>query len=285
MILASQEWGHPAAPPVVCVHGMQTNGLMFRRLAAEFLADRRVFAVDLRGHGRSTFDPPWRVTTHAADVLETVEAAGIERAPFIGHSFGGRVVYELVAMAPDRVERLVILDSGISPRGGVNRGRLAEVSAALVPVTLDEAVASWRETVRRAPEELLRESVLDSLEPTEDGQFRWQYFPLALAASAGDAAIEPSPPGRVPTLLIRGEDSPMVSEEQLGWLREQLGDLFETVTVPGGHSILLDALPEGGAVIREFLERQSEVRGIDRSVQTDARAKPVRPEAAPSGGA
>jgi pimeloyl-ACP methyl ester carboxylesterase len=106
-----------------------------------------------------------------------------------------------------------------------------------------------------APEELLRECVLDSLEPLADGRYRWRYVPHVLAASAGDAAIPAPSPAQVPTLLVLGADSPMVTDAQLAWLRAALGDLLQTVTVPGRHSVLLDALPESGEAIRAFVAR------------------------------
>src|SRR4029077_14752926 len=43
----------------------------------------------LRGHGDSTWDPPWDAATHVADLLETLDAEGVERVAVIGHSFGG----------------------------------------------------------------------------------------------------------------------------------------------------------------------------------------------------
>jgi len=53
-------WGDSALPAIVCLHGVTAHGLRFRRLAEERLAHRfHVVSLDLRGHGRSDFDPPW----------------------------------------------------------------------------------------------------------------------------------------------------------------------------------------------------------------------------------
>src|SRR5437773_2536441 len=81
------------------------RGRRFRRLAEERLAQRyRVVAPDLRGHGRSGHEPPWTIAAHLADIVETVAAAGVERAAWVGHSFGGRLILELAAREPERVE-------------------------------------------------------------------------------------------------------------------------------------------------------------------------------------
>src|SRR5215212_4109208 len=114
MLLQLHEWGEPDAPPVVCLHGVNAHGRRFRKLAEERLAQGyRVLAPDLRGHGSSEWEPPWTIATHAHDVLETLDAAGVRRAKWIGHSFGGRLLLELTALAPERIERIVLLDPAI----------------------------------------------------------------------------------------------------------------------------------------------------------------------------
>src|SRR5437660_11936135 len=106
MLLHLHEWGEPSAPPLVCLHGVTGHGRRFRRLAEERLAGRyRILAPDLRGHGFSDWEPPWTIATNVHDVLETLDDAGVHRATFVGHSFGGRLVLELAVLDPDRIVR------------------------------------------------------------------------------------------------------------------------------------------------------------------------------------
>ena len=114
MELNVHEWGDRSAPSIVCLHGVNAHGRRFRKLAEERLAARfRVLAPDLRGHGFSGWEPPWTIATHAHDVLETLDAAGVHSASFVGHSLGGRLVLELAALASDRVDRAALLDPAI----------------------------------------------------------------------------------------------------------------------------------------------------------------------------
>ena len=114
MILHTHEWGDPDAPPLVCLHGVTGHGERFRRLAEKrWAAQFRVVAPDLRGHGRSGWEPPWTLETHVADLIETADALGIHEADWVGHSFGGRLVLELAAAHPERVRRAVLLDPAI----------------------------------------------------------------------------------------------------------------------------------------------------------------------------
>ena len=109
--LEVQEWGDPAGPAVVCAHGVTGHGARFRRLG-EHLAGSRVIAVDLRGHGHSTWDAPWGADAHIGDLVETADSLGVGAATWMGHSFGGRLVADLARRHPDRVERAVLLARG-----------------------------------------------------------------------------------------------------------------------------------------------------------------------------
>jgi lipase len=101
-------WGD--GPTVVCLHGVTSSGVLFERLASHL--PYRLLAPDLRGHGRSTWEPPWRIEQHLADLGELFE----EPSAWIGHSFGGRLVIELAARRPELVERAVLLDPAIRVR-------------------------------------------------------------------------------------------------------------------------------------------------------------------------
>jgi len=75
------------------------------------LASRwRVVRFDHRGHGRSPTPPgPYTIADLGRDVLELMDALGLERASFGGLSLGGMVGMWLAANAPERIDRLVLL--------------------------------------------------------------------------------------------------------------------------------------------------------------------------------
>jgi lipase len=95
------EWGEAKAAPMVCVHGATGHGQRFRQLAEERWGKRfRVMAVDLRGHGRSGWEPPWSLGVYVSDLVETADALGLVRADWVGHSLGGRLIVELAVRYP-----------------------------------------------------------------------------------------------------------------------------------------------------------------------------------------
>jgi lipase len=255
MELHLHEWGNPAAPPVVCIHGVNAHGRRFRRLAEEHLATRfRVLAPDLRGHGFSDWEPPWTIATHAHDVLETLDAAGVRNALFVGHSFGGRLILELARLDPDRLQRVALLDPAIQILPHVAFDQAEALCAFQAFGSVEEAIAARAESAKLAPREYLEEEVDDHLVEGRDGRFRYRFARAAAATIYGELATEPPEPPRVPTLIVHAVEFGIFRDDQLDAYREALGDLLEVVAVPGGHIVFWDAFAETADAIDAFLE-------------------------------
>lgn len=77
-----------------------------------------VVAVDLPGFGETGLPPePWGVSEYADWTRALMDALGLERPSIVGHSNGGRIAIHLAAHHPDRVDKLVLVDSaGIRPK-------------------------------------------------------------------------------------------------------------------------------------------------------------------------
>ena len=107
----------------------------------------------------------------------------------------------------------------------------------------------------RAPRELVAEELHGHL-VWEDGSYRYRYSQSAVVAAYGEMASEPPSFARVrvPTLLVLGERSYLPYDHLLDAHREAVGDLLEVVVVPGGHTVLWDALDETVAAVGAFLK-------------------------------
>ena len=116
-VLNLHHYGAPDGAPTLAIHGVTAHGERYRRLAQEAFPERRWLAVDLRGHGRSTWDGPWTVERHVADLLETLDAEGVDRVEVVGHSYGGMIGLHLLATAPERVARVALLDPAVELPG------------------------------------------------------------------------------------------------------------------------------------------------------------------------
>ena len=259
MVLHLHEWGDPEAPAIVCIHGVTGHGRRFRQLAEEHLASRfRVLAPDLRGHGRSDYDPPWSIDDHLRDLVETTERAGVEHAVWLGHSFGGRLVLELVAREPERVDRAVLLDPAVwvPPPLALERAEHERVDRYFASV--EDAILARLEadagvhTPRAFVEEEMAEHLVRS-----NGSLSFRYCRSAVVAAFGEMAKSPPPFERLrlPTLIVRGAESMVVPDILLEVYRDGIGELLEVVTVPGGHTIFWDAYAQTAQAVLDFLSR------------------------------
>ena len=253
MSLQLEEWGPRDAPRVVCLHGVTSHGRHFAKLA-EALPDFHVLAPDLLGHGSSPYEPPWNLETHMDAVVETV---GVEDAVLIGHSFGGRLALELATRAPKLVPKLVLLDPALHVFPQVALFAAENARKERSYVSFEEGVdRRYDESqLSRAPRELVEEELRGHL-VWEDGSYRYRYSQSAVVAAYGEMASEPPPfeQVRIPTLLVLGESSYLPYDHLLDAHREVVGDLLEVVVVPGGHTVLWDALDETVAAVGAFLK-------------------------------
>jgi pimeloyl-ACP methyl ester carboxylesterase len=98
-------------PPVVLVHGLGGDFTHFEYVAPA-LREFRLIGMDMPGCGESC-KPATRHTIerYAQATLDALTALGIERATLIGHSAGGLVCTQAALLAPDRVDRLILINS------------------------------------------------------------------------------------------------------------------------------------------------------------------------------
>jgi lipase len=253
--LALEEWGDPGRPRVVCLHGVRNHGRHFAPLAAR-LSGHHVLAPDLLGHGNSPWEPPWGIDAHCDAIVETV---GAREAVLVGHSFGGRLAFELAARAPRLVPKLVLLDPAILLTGHVALAAAERARPEATYVSFEELIDRRYDesALRSAPRETVVEDLASHVDTGEDGLVRYRYCQSAVIAAYGEMASEPPPfdAVRVPTLLVLGEQSYLPYDHLLDGHRDALGDLLEVAVVPGGHSVLWDAFEETARAIAEFVRR------------------------------
>jgi pimeloyl-ACP methyl ester carboxylesterase len=100
----------PAKPTVVMIHGVLNDHSVWI-LQSRYLANHgwNVLAVDLPGHCRSTGEAPASVEEAAAFVIALLDAAGVQRAALVGHSWGSLIALEAASQLKDRVSHLVLV--------------------------------------------------------------------------------------------------------------------------------------------------------------------------------
>jgi pimeloyl-ACP methyl ester carboxylesterase len=114
--LAFREIGGDRGVPVVLLHALGSGAATWDGFAARLAArGRRVIALDLRGHGASSWTETYSLAAMRDDVLGFLDGRGIDRADLVGHSMGGAVAVLVAQRAPGRVRRLVVEDAPPPP--------------------------------------------------------------------------------------------------------------------------------------------------------------------------
>ncbi len=261
--------GGPARCPVICIHGLTRNSADFDDVAPWIAAlGRRVLAVDVRGRGRSQYDPDsshYTPTVYARDIIDLAESLGIARAVFIGTSMGGIITMTLALKRSSLIAAAVLNDVGpFISQTGLNRiaGYVGQ----------GQALASWDDAAaysQRINGYAFPDYTMDdwmkwsrrTFTQDADGKFVLQYDPgIALAVRKGDIKTTSwiarlafrRLASQRPTLLVRGALSDLVEAEQAERMRASAPTL-QYCEVPGvGHAPMLME-PEAQSALRRFL--------------------------------
>lgn len=103
---------------VILLHGWGGEAASFQPVFEWLSASHKVYALDLPGFGKSEIPPTaWNTSDYAHFVVAFLETFRIPKAHLIGHSFGGRISIIVSAEHPEKVDKLILVDSaGLKPR-------------------------------------------------------------------------------------------------------------------------------------------------------------------------
>lgn len=110
--------GGAAEVPLVLLHGTSASLHTWEGWVAELGPRRRILTLDLPGFGLTGPHPKgtYRPLDYARFVLAFLDAVGVKRCVLAGNSLGGEIAWNVAVEAPERVERLILVDSaGYTP--------------------------------------------------------------------------------------------------------------------------------------------------------------------------
>ncbi|MDX0027369.1 alpha/beta hydrolase [Sinorhizobium meliloti] len=116
--LAYSEMGNVEGKPLLLIHGYTDNSRSWS-LVAPYLKNHHIYAIDLRGHGKSSApECCYTYLDFANDAFLFLEAMKIEQADVVGHSLGSLAVQMLAAQHPEKVRKVVLISSTLNTGGG-----------------------------------------------------------------------------------------------------------------------------------------------------------------------
>lgn len=242
-------------PPVVLLHPFPANHEFWLPVANALSARYRLILPDLRGHGDSGVgEGPATMEKHAADIFRVMDDAKVSRAPLVGVSIGGYVLFEFWREHRDRVAALALCNT--KAPADAPEARAARLQAAnevtergtepffesMIPRLLGKTT---RETRPDLVEGALR--MMRKMSPQDVAQ-------VQRGMAARPDSVATSKTINVPTLLVTGEEDVLTGVNEAELMRQHIPNAQLRLLPKAGHYSPWEQSEEAGRVLRQFLD-------------------------------
>lgn len=241
-------FGHDdARPPVLLLHGVTGSAWQWHDVAQSLARRRRVIALDLRGHGLSSWSASRQYATadHVNDLAAVVQQLGAPVVDLAGASWGALIAMSYAGGHPGKVGRLAIVD--VEPS-------FEQAEDAVAPrlrrfAHIDEVMAWERKANPAAPEALLALWARQSVRHATQGGWKRQHddFFFERWPFRRDDLWQALPGLAMPALLVHGKRS-FVREAVMRDMAARMADARLEILQNCGHIVPLEA-PEGLAAL------------------------------------
>lgn len=240
--------------PLIILHGFLGSLDNWRPVSRRLATFYRVFAVDLRNHGRSPHDDTFNYRVMAKDLADFTALHRIPLAHLLGHSMGGKVAMEFATRHPENVEKLVVVD--ISPKAYPSAPNAALEAVCALDLAAFKSLAEVDQALaKKIPEDRLRQFLLKNVARDRSMGLKWRINLKAVADNYDglNREIVASKRFEKPACFIRGGCSSYMEESELEAIRKSFS-LGRMVTVPdAGHWVHADAPEDFFRIVLEFL--------------------------------
>jgi pimeloyl-ACP methyl ester carboxylesterase len=269
VMIVADEWSGARSPVVLAHGGGQTRHSWGGTAAALASAGHRVLSIDLRGHGDSTWAAhgDYTMESFRDDALAVVAWVG-EPVAWVGASLGGMTGLHAVNEQPESFTALVLVD--ITPRParlGVNRIlEFMSANAADGFASLEDAADSISAYQPHRPRPKDLSGLAKNLRLGDDGRWRWHWDPAFLDVRTGgvsehardkhhDVLADMARGLCLPTLLVRGKLSDLVTDDEVAEFLELVPDAEYVDVADAGHMIAGDRNDAFTDAVTSFLDR------------------------------
>jgi 3-oxoadipate enol-lactonase len=224
---------------VVLLHSALGDSRLWHRQVAALAGRYEVVAPDLPGWGRSP------LPTEPFSFVEVVDA--LLPAALVGNSFGGEIALRTALAHPDRVSKLVLIDSGLPAWDWTEEmtSYFEAEGAAVEACDLDAAtevnLQFWVKPEHHDEVRPQQRHALELQTAHEEPDVLWPEMPPLSSLT-------------VPTLVVVGEDDKADFRAIAQHLAEEIPDADLAVVAGAGHLVGLDQPEELNALLLEFLE-------------------------------
>lgn len=250
--------GRRDAPRIAFANSLGSDMTIWDDVADELGSDFELLFYDKRGHGLSEIAPALGgIADNAADLLALLDHVGWDRAAVCGLSVGGLIAMDIAARAPERVTRLVLMDTaakiGAPDAWNARIASVRELGVAAIGeqimerwfspafgVTQAEAFAGWQRMLERTP----AAGYVDT------------------CAALRDADLTETIGGIVaPTLVIAGDEDLSTPPDLVAATARRIPAASFRTIAGAGHLPCIERPHEVASLLREFLNSAVSTKG------------------------
>jgi 3-oxoadipate enol-lactonase len=242
-------------PPVVLLHPFPANHEFWLPVAEALATRYRLILPDLRGHGDSTAgEGPATMDKHAADLARVMDDAGIGRAPLVGVSIGGYMLFEFWRRDRGRVAALGLFNTKAPADSAEARaGRLKAANDVLergtelffesmIPRVLGKSTQETRPDLVKGALRMMRNMSPENVAQVQQGM-----------AERPDS-IDTLKTINVATLIVTGDEDILTGINETELMRRHISQSHLRVIPKAGHYSAWEQPEEAGKLLRQFLE-------------------------------
>jgi esterase len=242
-------------PTVILLHGLFGMSDNLLGLAKALLADFHIVLPDLINHGKSVHRSTMTYRDMAEDVIGLLNASGIKKASFVGHSMGGKVAMQIASTYPETVNHLIV----------------ADIAPVLYPERHNEIIQAMRQvqesaiTQRKQAEHILLQFIPDkaliafflkNMRRDDNGLWQWCFGLNEISHSYSDICAAPGFEqafmGKV--LFIKGELSDYITVEHADIIRKWFPAVQYKMIQGAGHWLHAEKPEAFNRLVRGFLQ-------------------------------
>jgi len=241
--------------PVVLLHPFPANHELWLPAAQSLASRYRLILPDLRGHGESGVgEGPASMAKHAVDLARVLDAEGVGRAPLLGVSIGGYVLFEFWRRFRGRVAALGLCNT--KAQADTAEGRAGRLQAAdsvlehglepffesMVPKLMGETTRKTRPDLVEGALRMMRKMSPEDVAMVQRGMAeRADSMPTLKTIN-------------VPTLILTGDEDLLTGMPEAELMRQNISGSQMKVVAKAGHYSPWERPEEVGKIIRQFLD-------------------------------
>lgn len=245
--------------PVVLLHPFPANHDFWKPAVQALISRYRLILPDLRGHGDSGVgEGPATMRKQAEDLARVLDDAEVGRAPFVGVSIGGYVLFEFWRRQSSRVEALVLCNT--KAQADAAEARAARLQAAaevtergtepffesMVPKLIGQTTRSKRPDLVEGALQMMRKMSPQDVASVQRGM-----------AERPDS-VETLKTINVPTLILTGDEDLFAGPAEAELMQRNIRGSRMNVIPKAGHYSPWEQPKEVGTLLRQFLDHVRE---------------------------